>query len=132
MAFAPRLQSIDHRTQALTDLGQPIFDPRRHFGIDLADHQTVVLERTKLLGQHALRDARHPAPQLAETLGAILQVIENDAFPLTIDQIERRFHRAARPAGEIPSFHEVSSNSIQSGTISPNLQYLPKLCQSDN
>jgi hypothetical protein len=29
--------------------------------------------------------------------------------------------------GEIPPFHEVSSNSIQTGTISLNLQYLPKL-----
>src|SRR6267378_1908923 len=126
MALSPRLQAIDHRTQAFTDLRQAIFDPRRHFGIDLADHQMVVLERTELLGQHALGNAGHPPPQFAEALGAMLQVIEDDAFPLAIDQIERRFNRAAWPVGEIPPFHGSFSNSIQTGTISPYLQYLPK------
>src|SRR5437879_1712049 len=35
MAFAPRLQCVDYRTQAFADLRQPILDPRRHLGIDL-------------------------------------------------------------------------------------------------
>jgi hypothetical protein len=59
-------------------------------------------------------------------------VIEDDAFPLAIDQIERRLNRATRPVGKIPPFHGVFSNSIQTGTISLNLQYLPKLRQTDN
>jgi hypothetical protein len=77
-------------------------------------------------------DPRHPPPQLAEALGAILQVVEDDTLPLAIDQIERRFNRAARPVGKIPSFHGIVSNSIQTGTISPNLQYLPILRYCDN
>src|SRR6202047_12103 len=127
MALPPRLQRVDHRTQALTDLRQAIFHPGRHLGIDLADHQIVVLERAELFCQHALGDAGHPPPQLAETLGAVLQVIQDDALPLAIDQIERRFDRAARPMSKIPPFHGSFSNSIQTGTISPNLQYLPKI-----
>jgi hypothetical protein len=34
-----------------------------------------------------------------------LQVEEDHALPLTVDQIERRFDRAARPMGKIPPFH---------------------------
>src|SRR5438552_240487 len=34
-----------------------------------------------------------------------LQVVEDDAFPLAVDQDERRFDRTARPMGEIPPFH---------------------------
>jgi hypothetical protein len=68
-------------------------------------------------------------------LRACLQVEQNDALPLAVDQIERRFDRAARPVGEIPPFHGafpgVFSNSIQTGTISLNLQYLPILRYSD-
>src|SRR5260370_6383732 len=105
MAFSPRLQGVDRRTQAFTDLRQAIFDPRRNFRIDLADLQLVVLERAELFGQHALGNAGHPPPQLTKTLGAILQVIEDHAFPLAVDQIERRFDRATRAMGEIPSFH---------------------------
>src|SRR5882724_12439819 len=105
MAFAPGFQDIDHRTQAFSGLRQAIFDTRRNLGIDLADHQTVILKRTELLGQHALGDAGHPPPQLAKALGAILQVIEDHALPFAVDQIERRFDRAAWPAREIPSFH---------------------------
>src|SRR6266849_4994510 len=132
MAFAPRLQGIDHRAQAFADLRQAIFNPRRHFSIDLADHQMVILQRTELFGQHTLRDARHPPPQLAKALGAVLQMVEDDTLPLAIDQVERRFDRAARPVGKIPSLHGAFSNSIQTGTISPNLQYLPILRYSYN
>ena len=128
MPLAPGLQRIDHRPQALADLGQGIFDPRRHLGIDLADHEIVVLQRTELFGQHALGNTRHPPPQLAKALGAGLQMEQDHALPLAIDQVERRFDRAARPVGKIlavssrfPEF----SNSIQMGTISLNLQYLP-------
>ena len=67
--------------------------------------EPVVLERAELFGQHALGDAGHPPPQLAEALRAILQVIEDDAFPLAVDQIERRLDRAAWPVREIPPFH---------------------------
>src|SRR5665647_3126391 len=117
MALTPRLQGVDHGTQALADLRQAVFDARWHFGIDLADHQRVVLERAQLLGQHPL--------------GAILQVVENDALPFAVDQVERRLDRAAWPVGKIPPFHGVFSNSIQTGTISPNIQYLPKWREND-
>ena len=128
MALAPGLERIDHRTQALADLRQGVFDPRRHLGIDLADHQFVVLQRAKLFGQHALGDAGHPPPQLAKSLGAALQMEQDDALPLAVDQVEGRFHGAAGPMGKISPFHCVFlrfPNSIQTGTSSPNLQYLP-------
>ena len=72
MAFAPGLQNIDHRPQALANLGQAVFDARRHLGIDGADDQAVVFEGAQLLGQHALGNAWHPPPQFAEALGAAL------------------------------------------------------------
>src|SRR6266436_6559157 len=125
MAFAPGLQRIDDRAQALADLGQAIFHPRRHLGIDLADDQPVLLQRAELLGQHALGDAGHPLAQFAEPLRAALQVEEDHTLPLAVDQVERRLDRAAGPMGKIPPFHGGLSNSIQTGTISPNLQYLP-------
>src|SRR6267143_3291120 len=125
MALAPRPQRLDYGPQALADVRQGVFDPRRHLGIDLPDHELVVLERTKLLGQHALGNPRHPPPQLPETLGAGLQVEQDDALPLAVDQVERRFNRAARPVGKIQPFHGAFSNSIQTGTSSLNLQYLP-------
>src|SRR5262245_39981080 len=125
MAFAPGLQRINDRAQALADLRQAIFDPRRYLGVDLADDQPVLLQCAELLGQHALGDPRHPLAQLAETLRAALQVKEDHTLPLAVDQIERRLDRAARPMGKISPLHGGFSNSIQTGTISPNLQYLP-------
>src|ERR1035438_6962589 len=140
MALAPGLEHIDHGTQALANLRQGVFNPRRHLGIDLADDQPVILERAQLFGQHALGNPGHPSPQLTKALSAVLQVKQDDAFPLAIEQIERRLDRAAGPRRKIPPFHEVFldfswtlflgpfSNSIQTGTISPNLQYLPRWC----
>jgi hypothetical protein len=58
-----------------------------------------------LLGQHALGDAGHQAAQLAETPRAALEVIEDHALPLAVDQVQRRFHRTAGPVREIPPFH---------------------------
>ena len=57
---------------------------------------------------------------------------QNDAFPLAVDQVERRLHRAARPMGKILPFHLIFSNSIQTGTSYPNLQYLPFERQRDS
>jgi hypothetical protein len=54
-----------------------------------------------------------------------LQVEQDDAFPLAVDQVERRLDRAAGPVGKIPPFHGLFPNSIQTGTSSLNLQYLP-------
>jgi hypothetical protein len=79
----------------------------------------------RLLCEHALGDAGHPPSQLPKTLAAGLQVEQNDAIPLAIDQIERRFDRAARSMGKIPPFHGCFPISIQTGTSSLNLQYLP-------
>src|SRR5437879_2042410 len=107
MALTPCPERVDHRPEALADVRQGVFDPRRYLGIDLADHKLVVLERAKLLGQHALGNPGHPPPQYPETLGAGLQVEQDHAFPLAVDQIERCFDRAARPMGKIPPFHEV-------------------------
>src|SRR5215475_576029 len=135
MALAPGLQRIDHRPQALPDLRKAIFHPRRHLGIDLADDQPVVLQRAKLLCQHALGDPRHPLAQLAETLGAALQMEQDHTLPLAVYQIECRLDRTTRPMGEIPSFHRAVlwafPDSIQTGTISLNLQYLPIRRYSD-
>src|SRR4029079_8682388 len=125
MALAPRPQRIDHRAQALADVRQGVFDPRRHLGIDLADHEPVVLERAKLLGQHALGNPWHPPPQLPKKLGAGLQMKQDHPFPLAVEQIEYGCDRAPRPMGKIPPLHGLSSNSIQTGTSSPYLQYLP-------
>ncbi len=86
--------------------------------------EPVLLQRAKLLCQHALGDAGHPPPQFAEALGAALQVIEDDALPLAVDQVERRLDRAAGPVGKIAPFHAGFPNSIQTGTSSLNLQYL--------
>src|SRR6266436_10269831 len=132
MALAPGLQRIDDRTQALADLGQAVFHPRRHLGVDLADDQPALLQRTQLLGQHPLGDPRHPLAQLAETLRAALQVEKYHALPFAVDQIECRLDRAARPMGKISPFHGVFLNSIQTGTISPFLQYLPIWRYSDS
>ena len=77
--------------------------------IDLADHEPVLFQRAELLGQHALGDAGHPPPQLAEALGAILQMVEDDALPFAVDQIEGRLDRAARPARKISPFHRLFS-----------------------
>src|SRR5579871_1148672 len=110
MALSPSLQRIDHGAQALADLRQTIFNSGRHLGIDLADDQTVVLERPELLCEHALGNAGHPTAQLTEALSAAaLQVKEDDALPFSVDQIERRLDRAAGAMREIPSFHEVIS-----------------------
>src|SRR6266581_4381080 len=139
MALAPSLERIDHGTQALASLRQSVFNPRRYFGIDLADDQPVILKRTELFGQHTLGDSGHPSPQLAKALGAVLQVEQDDAFPLAVDQIERRLDRAAGPMREISPFHAdfldffwSFSNGIQTGIISPNLQYLPRSGQREN
>src|ERR1700722_9352328 len=105
MAFAPGLQRIDDGAQALADLRQAVLPPRRHLGINFSNDEPVVLERAELLGQHALGDAGHPAPQLAEALRSLLQVIENDAFPLAVDEVECRLDRAAWPVREILPFH---------------------------
>jgi hypothetical protein len=35
-----------------------------------------------------------------------LQVEKDDAFPLAVDQIERRLNRTAGPVGKISPFHE--------------------------
>jgi hypothetical protein len=40
-----------------------------------------------------------PPPQLAETLGAGLQVVQDDALPFAVDQIERCFDRGSRADG---------------------------------
>src|SRR5882672_6482685 len=128
MALAPGLERVDHRPQALTDLRQAVFDPRRYLGIHFSDHKMVVLQRAELLCEHALGDPGHPPPQLAETLGAGLQVVQDDALPFAVDQVERSFDRAARPMGEITPFHGSFPNSIQTGTSSLNLQYLPFRC----
>src|SRR5579859_7340943 len=105
MALAPGFQRVDDRPQALADLGQAIFHPGRHLGIDLADDQIVVLERAKLFGEHALGDPRHPPTQLAKALRPSLQVEQDHALPLAIDQIEGCLDRASRPMREIPAFH---------------------------
>ena len=118
MAFAPGLQRIDDGAQALADLRQAVLYPRRHLGIDFSDDQPVVLERAQLLCQHALGDPRHPASELAKALRPVLQMEQDDALPLAVDQIKCRLDRAARPMREIPSFHVVISISIQTGTIS--------------
>src|SRR5205814_8342149 len=104
---------------------EAVFDPRWHLGIDGADDQAIILQRAQLLGQHALGDAGHQPPQLAKALGAALEVVEDDALPLAVDQIEGRLDGAARPMREIPPFHACFPNSIQTGTNSQNLQYLP-------
>src|SRR5262249_25896253 len=131
MALAPGFQRIDHGFETLADFGQTIFHARRHFGIDLSDDEPVLLQRTKLLGQHALGNPRHPPAQLAEALGTRLQMKQDHALPLAVDQVEGRLHRTARPTSEILALHqgflEDSSISIQTGTISPNLQYLPSV-----
>src|SRR6266478_2182446 len=106
MALAPGLKRVDHRTQTLANLRQGVLNPRRHLGIDLADHEIVVLERAKLLGQHALGNAWHPPAQLAKALRAVLQMEQNYALPLAVDQVERRLDCAAGPMREIPPFHE--------------------------
>lgn len=49
---------------------------------------------------------RPPPPELVEADGVFEQMIEDHGLPLAVDQIERSFHRAARPAREIPSLHE--------------------------
>ena len=105
MALAPGLEGVDDRTQALADLRQPVFDPRRHLRIDLADHEPVLLQRAKLLGQHALGNAGHPPPQFTEALCAVLQMVEDDAFPFAVDQIEGRLDRAAGLTRKISPFH---------------------------
>ena len=63
----------------------------------------------KLLGQHALGNAGHPPPQFAEALGAILQMIEDDALPFAVDQIEGRLDRAAGHARKISPFQPLFS-----------------------
>src|SRR5581483_6267039 len=131
MALAPGLQRVDDRAQTLADFGQAVVDTRRHFGIDLADNQPVVLERAELLGQHPLRNPRHPPPQLTKTLRTVLQMKEDHPFPLAVDQVEGGFNRAPRPLGKIASFHVGFLDSIQTGTISPKLQYLPRMRQPD-
>src|SRR5579859_1085474 len=129
MALAPGFERIDHRTQGLTDLGETIFHPRRYLGIDLSDDEPVVLKRAQLLGQHPLGDAGHPPAQFAKTLRARLQVEQDHALPLAVDEVQRRFDSAAWSMREISPFHAESSDSIQTGTISLKLQYLPTWCQ---
>jgi hypothetical protein len=68
-----------------------------------------MLKRTKLFGQHTLGDSGHPSPQLAKALSTILQVEQDDAFPLAVDQIERRLDRTAGPMRKISPLHEVFS-----------------------
>src|SRR5581483_5897272 len=105
MALAPGFQRVDDGPQGFADLGEAIFHPRRHLGIDLSDDEPVALERAQLFGEHALGDAGHPAAQLAEALRARLQMKQNHALPLAIDQVKGGFHRAARPMREILAFH---------------------------
>src|SRR5579864_2698183 len=132
MPLAPGLEDIDDRPQALADLRQGVFHPRRHLGIDLADDQPVVLERPKLFGEHALGNPGHPPPQLTKALGAVLEMEEDDALPLAVDQVQRRFHCATRPVGKIPPFHGSFSNSIRTGTISLFSPYLQTWCWLDS
>src|ERR1700744_1695022 len=126
MLLAPLFQRIDDRAQALADLGEAIFHPRRYLGIYLSDDEPVLLQRAELLGQHALGNPGHPATQFAKALSAGLQMKQDHALPLAIDQVERCLDRAAWPMPEIPAFHADFPNSIQTGTISLNLQYLPR------
>jgi len=62
MALAPGFENVDHRPQALADIRQGVVHPRRHFGIDLANDNAIILQRAKLFCEHALGDARHQSP----------------------------------------------------------------------
>src|SRR6185312_1039102 len=127
MALAPRPQRLDDGTQALADFGQRIFDPWRHLGIDLADHQLVVLERPELLGQHPLGNPGHPPPQLAKPLGAGLQMKQDDTLPLAVDQVERRLYRTTGSMGKITPFHGPFPIVSKQGLVPQNY----RTCQVD-
>ena len=139
------------RTRVLDVSGKTVvpglIDTHAHFkAAGLADY-VVNMSRAKMVaealeaikafaarrkpGEWIVGGAWHPPSQLAKALGAGLQMKQNDAFPLAVDQVERHLYRAARPMGKILPLHLRFSNSIQTGTSYPNLQYLPFERQRD-
>jgi hypothetical protein len=78
---APFDQGGQDGPQALAERREPVFDALAILGAGLPAHHPMVLERSKLLDQHLLRNAGNALLQLAYALRAIRQHVEDDRLP---------------------------------------------------
>src|SRR5450631_1006137 len=95
---APGLERHDDWFETPAAHGQTVFHLGRHLRVDFSDDQSVGLQLAQLVGEHALSDTGEPAPDFVESKRAFEQVVQDDAFPLAVDQIQRAFDGAARAA----------------------------------
>lgn len=58
------------------------------------DNDAVGFKLAQMLGEHALGNVRHQTPKLVEAAGPFAQVIEDQGFPTSADNRERRLYRA--------------------------------------
>ena len=94
--FAPRFSKIDQGSHAFAFFGQSMFGTRCNLGIDRPVYQTRSFKLSKLFGQEALGDARQATVQFVEPQAfGRQQMVQDDALPATVDQVERHFDRAS-------------------------------------
>ena len=71
---------------------QCIFDTGRHLRKDGPAHEADFLELAQLPRQHTLSDFRQAASQLIEAQCSLQEMLEDDRFPFSVDQIQGCFH----------------------------------------
>src|SRR2546428_5954761 len=92
--FAPLIQRVDDRLQAVPLLGELVLDPERDLRVDGARQETETLELAQPRGEHLGAGARQKALELAEALGTSGEVVEDQERPLRADYGQRPFHGA--------------------------------------
>src|SRR5271170_4102998 len=76
-------------------IGQAVLGLRRHDCVHGPFDQTVILQRTKNLNQHLLRDIGNLSLQLVETAYTPRETIEHDRRPLIANHVKQPARREA-------------------------------------
>jgi hypothetical protein len=94
MSASPGGHQDENGPQTLSVASQRVFHPRRHLRVNLSMNDLVALEFSKALGEHFLGRSGKPFLQLSKTLGAVLQVIQDQRLPFAADNFSGHPNRA--------------------------------------
>ena len=95
-ALPPVAQGVDQRHQPQARRREIVFDAQRIARPRRAADHARPFELAQLQRQHAMRQRGVVAPEVAEALGAVLQIVEQQGRPATAQQAHGLFDWAAR------------------------------------
>lgn len=83
MSLSPLTQYHEDGYQTTPIVAKGIFNSWRHFGVECARHNPLLLQFTQLLDQHLLGNVAHQTPQFAIAFGFLAQMPQNEELPFT-------------------------------------------------